>query len=69
MKISSRPMASEGFEVFKGGRGEDVDKFIRRIELTALKSNRDDDAFKVRLVSLLLEAEAREWFEHTLENH
>ncbi|KAI5056249.1 hypothetical protein GOP47_0028067 [Adiantum capillus-veneris] len=59
-------MAGDGYEVFKGGKGEDVDKFIRRIELIALKSNRDDGAFKVRLVSLLLEGEAREWYEDRL---
>ncbi|MCO5576275.1 hypothetical protein L7F22_030084 [Adiantum nelumboides] len=58
----------DGYEIFIGGKAEDVDKFIRRIELTALKSKRDDGAFKVRLVSLLLEGEAREWCEDRLED-
>ncbi|MCO5602919.1 hypothetical protein L7F22_057059 [Adiantum nelumboides] len=61
-------MTGYGYEVFTGGKAQDVDKFIRRIDLTALKSNRDDCAFKVRLVSLLLEGEAREWYEDRLED-
>ncbi|MCO5562153.1 hypothetical protein L7F22_015779 [Adiantum nelumboides] len=61
-------MVGDGYEVFTGGKAEDVDKFIRRIELTALTSNRDDDAFKVRMVNLLLEGEAREWYEDRLED-
>ncbi|MCO5609838.1 hypothetical protein L7F22_064070 [Adiantum nelumboides] len=55
----------DGYEVFTGCKAEDVDKFIRRIEL---KSNRDDGAFKICLVSLLLEGEAREWYEDRLED-
>ncbi|MCO5569051.1 hypothetical protein L7F22_022757 [Adiantum nelumboides] len=66
LKINSIPMA--GDEVFIVGKAEDVDKFIQRIELSALKSNRDDGAFKVRLVSLLLEGKAREWYENRLKD-
>ncbi|MCO5547848.1 hypothetical protein L7F22_001300 [Adiantum nelumboides] len=60
-------MVGDGYEVFIGGKAKDVDKFIRRIESTALKSNRDDGAFKVCLVGLLLEGEAHEWYEDRLE--
>ncbi|MCO5603515.1 hypothetical protein L7F22_057666, partial [Adiantum nelumboides] len=48
-------MAGDGYEVFTGGKAEDVDKFIRRIELTALKCNRDDGAFKDALSRALKE--------------
>ncbi|KAI5053903.1 hypothetical protein GOP47_0031205 [Adiantum capillus-veneris] len=61
-------MAGDRYEVFKGGKGEDVEKFIQRIKLIALKSNTDNGAFKVRLASLLLEGEAREWYEDMLED-
>lgn len=54
-------------KIFKGNKSQDVDKFIHRIESTALKSNRDDDEFKTRLVSLLLEGEARIWYEDRLD--
>ena len=59
-------MAGSSYEPFRGYKDEDVDHFLRRIELAAFNSNRDEDAAKLRLVSLLLEGQAREWYEDTL---
>ena len=60
-------MAGSAYEPFKGNKDEDVDYFLRRIELAAFHSNRDEDASKLRLVGLLLEGQAREWYEDTLQ--
>ena len=54
------------YEPFRGNKDEDVDHFLRRIELATFNNNRDEDAAKLRLVSLLLEGQAREWYEDTL---
>ena len=62
----SRPMAGSTYEPIRGNKDEDVDHFLQRIELAAFNSNRDEDAAKLRLVSLLLEGQAREWYEDTL---
>ena len=61
-------MAGSTYEPFKGNIDEDVDYFLRRIELAAFDSNRDEDASKLRLVGLLLEGQAREWYEDTLQD-
>ena len=60
-------MTGSAYEPFKGNKDEDVDYFLRRIELAAFHSNRDEDASKLRLVGLLLEGQAREWYEDTLK--
>ncbi|MCO5592302.1 hypothetical protein L7F22_046302 [Adiantum nelumboides] len=44
--INLRPMVGDEYEVFKSGKGEDVDMSMGRIELVALKSNIDDSEFK-----------------------
>ena len=43
------------YEAFYGDKCEDVDHFLRQIKLLALQSNRDDEAFKLQMVDLLLE--------------
>ena len=60
-EVNSRPMAVAGYMPFKGEKNEDVDGFLRKIELVALMHDRDDD-YKIKLVSLLLEGPAEEWF-------
>ena len=59
-------MEKSTYEPFRGNTDKNVDHFLQRIQLAAFNSNKDEDAAKLRLVSLLLEGEDREWYEDTL---
>ena len=59
-------MAGSSYEPFRGYKYEDVDHFLQRIELATLNNNRDEDAARLRLVSLLLEGQDGEWYEDIL---
>ena len=48
-------MAGSSLENFRGNHHEDVYMFLRRVELAAVTINRDEDAYKARMVGLLLE--------------
>lgn len=61
-------MAGSSLENFRGDHHEDVYMFLRRVELAAVTINRDEDAYKARMVGLLLEGQAREWYDDVLPN-
>lgn len=48
-------MAMHGYELFEGDDGEDVERLLRIVELIAFSNNKDEDAYKLRMVSLLLD--------------
>ena len=47
MNANSSVMEANRYRSFKERKGEDADKFIKRVEITTLKGKRDNIAFMV----------------------